>query len=142
MDAPDGGDGLVEPCFQEASLSHNPLSVLFVCSRNQWRSPTAERLWRDSPRFNVRSAGTSSSARRVVSAGDLRWADVILVMETRHRDQLREQFGRDLRGVRIEVLGIPDDYEFMAPELVELLRLRVGELLGSDTDGYRQGNRC
>ncbi len=115
-------------------MNDSRINVLFVCSRNQWRSPTAERLWRDSPRLNVRSAGTSSSARRVVSAGDLQWADVVLVMETRHRDQLRERFGRDLRGVRIEVLGIPDDYEFLAPELVELLQLRVGDLLGSDVD--------
>jgi predicted protein tyrosine phosphatase len=134
VDAVNGGDGLVELCVREASLSQKPFNVLFVCSRNQWRSPTAERLWRDSPRLNVRSAGTSSSARRVVSAGDLQWADVILVMETRHRDQLRERFGRDLRGVRIEVLDIPDDFKFLAPELVELLRLRVGDLLGSDAE--------
>ena len=42
------------------------LNVLFVCSRNQWRSPTAEQVWRRHPRVNARSAGTSGSARRVV----------------------------------------------------------------------------
>lgn len=115
-------------------MNDSRINVLFVCSRNQWRSPTAERLWRDSPRLNVRSAGTSSSARRVVSAGDLQWADVVLVMESRHRAQLRERFGRELGGVRIEVLDIPDDYEFMDPELVELLQLRVAEQLGPDAE--------
>jgi predicted protein tyrosine phosphatase len=108
------------------------LNVLFVCSRNQWRSPTAERIWRRSSQMNVRSAGTSASARRVVSSRDLEWADVVLVMESRHRDILRERFGAACRNVRLDVLDIPDDYAFMDDELVRLLRARVGDLLGED----------
>lgn len=107
------------------------LNVLFVCSRNQWRSPTAERIFRDSNRFNVRSAGTSSSARRRVSERDLEWADVILVMESKHRDALRESFGPCTRGAKILVLEIPDEYQFMEPELIEQLRTRVDALLNS-----------
>ena len=64
------------------------LHVLFICSRNQWRSPTAEQVFRRHPALNVRSAGTSASARKQVSAADIDWADVILVMESTHRSRL------------------------------------------------------
>jgi protein-tyrosine-phosphatase len=36
--------------------------VLFVCSRNQWRSPTAERVFATRPGLEVRSAGVDKSA--------------------------------------------------------------------------------
>lgn len=98
------------------------LKLLFICSRNQWRSPTAEALYRDDPRVTVRSAGTSASARRKVSAALLEWADVILVMEQEHLRRLRQDFRESLHEREIVVLGIPDDFEYMDPELVRLLR--------------------
>ena len=52
--------------------------------------------------------------------------DLIFVMERRHRSQLQQRFGSLLRQKRLIVLSIPDDYDFMQTELVELLRLRVG----------------
>ena len=64
------------------------LNVLFVCSRNRWRSPTAEQVWRRHPRVNARSAGTSAGARHPVSAADLAWAHVVVVMEDTHRARL------------------------------------------------------
>ena len=60
------------------SVPHIRRNVLFVCSRNQWRSPTAERVFRRDPRVNTRSAGTSPNARHPVNESDLRWADLIL----------------------------------------------------------------
>jgi predicted protein tyrosine phosphatase len=105
-------------------------NVLFVCSRNQWRSPTAERVWRDHPALNVRSAGTSPNARRTVSEGDLRWADVVFAMEKKHRSRLLAEFARAIGNKPIHVLGIADEYKFMDPELVEHLRQAVGEILG------------
>jgi predicted protein tyrosine phosphatase len=112
------------------------LNLLFVCSRNQWRSPTAEHVFRKYENFNVRSAGTSPAARRRVSAKDLEWADVVLVMETRHREMLQERFGTLARRAEILVLGIADNYPFMDPELVDLLEARVGELLMLPHDGH------
>lgn len=106
-----------------------PLRVLFVCSRNRWRSPTAERIFARMPELAVRSAGTSSSARRTVSPQDLQWADVVLVMESKHRARLVERFGRDLPP--IVVLEVPDDYRFMDPELVAFLEARVPDVLAS-----------
>ena len=105
--------------------------MLFVCSRNQWRSPTAEQVFRKHPGLNVRSAGTSSKARRTLSESDIRWADIIFVMETKHRRQLRLKFGDLVQDKHLVVLDIPDDYEFMDPELVDLLEAGVGEALES-----------
>lgn len=104
-------------------------NVLFICSRNQWRSPTAERVFRRWPGVSVRSAGTSPNARRTVSVGDLRWADVIIVMEPKHRQQLIARFPRPLQKRTVHVLHIEDDYQPMDPELVRLLEETVPPLL-------------
>ena len=105
-------------------------NVLFVCSKNQWRSPTAEAVWRKHPLLSVRSAGTSSSARRKVSVEDIRWADVIFVMEEKHRSRLLAEFTTTVENKPVHVLDIPDEYKYMDPELVEQLRRSVGALLG------------
>ncbi|WP_431495488.1 low molecular weight protein tyrosine phosphatase family protein [Pseudomonas brassicacearum] len=96
-------------------------NLLFVCSRNQWRSPTAEAIWRRRPGFGARSAGTSPNARKPIGPADIRWADVILVMECKHEQRLRAEYARLLEHKRLHVLDIPDDYRYMDPELVDLL---------------------
>ena len=101
------------------------MRLLFLCSRNQWRSPTAEAVYQNDPRVEVCSAGTSASARRRVSEKLLRWADLVLVMEPKHKRRLREQFPELVHELRVEVLDIPDDYTFMDPELVTLIRERT-----------------
>ena len=119
----------------DGALSHLPserLNLLFVCSRNQWRSPTAEQVWRRDPRVNVRSAGTDASSRHVVSETDLAWADVVLVMEDKHKSRLLAEHRALLRRKPIYVLDIPDDYRYMDPELVALLGAPVAALLGLD----------
>ena len=104
-------------------------NLLFVCSRNQWRSPTAEGLFRNHPAYNARSAGTSEKARIRLSHKLVEWADVIIVMERRHRDILRERFAPELAGKRVVVLDIPDHYGYNAPELVKLLRDKLAGAL-------------
>ena len=103
--------------------------LLFICSRNQWRSPTAEALFRTSQAYEARSAGTSQQARTRVNDGHIRWADRIFVMEIRHRQLMLDRFGQDLRGRTVTVLDIPDDYRFMDAELTDLLRARLSSLL-------------
>ncbi len=98
------------------------LKILFVCSRNQWRSPTAERVYRDDPRLAVRSAGTSSSCRHQINERDLDWADLILVMERTHASQIRDRFRGRPNLPPIKSLDIPDDYRLMNPELIALVR--------------------
>jgi predicted protein tyrosine phosphatase len=96
-------------------------NLLFICSRNQWRSPTAETLWRKHTHFNARSAGTSPKARKTVSTADIRWADVIFAMESKHKSRLKAEFTRLLDHKPIHVLDIPDNYQYMDPELVQEL---------------------
>jgi len=106
------------------------MNLLFVCSKNQWRSPTAEAIYRNRADLNVRSAGTSGTARRSVNAADIRWADHILVMEHEHKVRLKDKFAQEMRHKKIHVLDIADDYQFMDPDLVALIELRVGMVLG------------
>lgn len=55
-------------------------NFLFVCSRNQWRSPTAEKVFKQKG-YSARSAGTSPNAKNTISVADINWADLIFVME-------------------------------------------------------------
>ncbi|MDF7675638.1 protein tyrosine phosphatase [Neisseriaceae bacterium ESL0693] len=106
------------------------MNVLFICSRNQWRSPTAEQLFRRSPALNVRSAGTSSSAKKRVSRDLLQWADVICVMEQKHKNRLMAEYRRIIENKPLYILDIPDDYRYMDPELIALLKEIVPATLG------------
>ena len=109
-------------------------NVLFICSRNQWRSPTAESIWRKHPEINVRSAGTSRQARRTVTLTDIRWADIILVMEEKHFAQLQVKFTRAIEYKAIVVLDIPDEYRYMEPELIDELTESVATILSLDCE--------
>lgn len=101
--------------------------LLFLCSRNQWRSPTAEALFRDHPRYATRSAGTENGARIKVTACHLGWADLIFCMEKKHADRLRQNFPEELAGKTLVVLRIPDDFTFMDPALLDLLRTELSQ---------------
>jgi predicted protein tyrosine phosphatase len=105
------------------------INLLFVCSRNQWRSPTAEEVWRKRTGYNARSAGTSPKAKKTVNAADISWADFIFVMEKKHKNRLLATFGRMLDHKVIQILDIPDEYQFMDSELVDELNARVTVLL-------------
>jgi predicted protein tyrosine phosphatase len=109
-----------------------PIRILFVCSKNQWRSPTAEQVFRKDSGLDVRSAGTSRSARRTISVADIRWADFILVMEDKHRARLRAQFRDEVRYKVMHSLDIPDLYRYMDPDLIELLQDKVPPLIRDD----------
>jgi predicted protein tyrosine phosphatase len=103
---------------------------LFVCSRNQWRSPTGEKIFANSERFEARSRGLSASAKQRLSANDVAWADVIFVMEREHKQQLMTRFREEVASRPLHVLEIPDEYQFMDPELVELISRGVEGALG------------
>jgi len=100
-------------------------NILFICSRNQWRSPTAEKIYSKDDRVNVRSAGTSPSARKTVNIKDIEWAELIFVMEHKHKERLKSTFSRQLQYKKIIVLDIPDEYRHMDEKLIELLRISV-----------------
>ena len=105
--------------------------VLFVCSQNRLRSPTAEQVFSIREDLEVASAGLNHDAEVPLSGELVSWADVIFVMEKAQLDKLRGRFKSDLRShQRVVCLDIPDDYEYMQPELVKLLRDKASRFLG------------
>ena len=101
------------------------MNVLFVCSRNRLRSPTAENIFRDWPGIRVASAGLAPDADEILTAEDLDWADVVIAMEKKHKAEISRRFMPQLRDTRVVALAIRDDYGFMDPELIEILRAKV-----------------
>jgi predicted protein tyrosine phosphatase len=97
---------------------------LFVCSKNKLRSPTAEAVFAAHDGLEVESAGLDHDAEEPLGPEQLRWADVVFVMEKTHRTRLNRRFRDHLRGTKVVVLGIPDRYAFMDEELVALLHQR------------------
>ena len=96
-------------------------NVLFICGKARKRSPTAAEV--AAGRFNVQTdfAGLSADADERLGAEQIAWADIIAVMERRHLRRLKQLFGSALRGKKLTCLEIPDRYEFMQPELVDLV---------------------
>ena len=109
------------------------MNLLFVCSQNRLRSPTAERVFSDryytARGYNALSAGLNSDAVCVVDDALLKWADYILLMEQHHKKKLRKRFRPFLENKEVVVLGIQDSYEFMDSELVEILKSKVSEFI-------------
>lgn len=104
-------------------------NALFICSRNRLRSPTAEQVFSTWPGVETDSAGLGPDATVVLSAEQLEWASLVFVMEKTHRTKLSRRFGNNLKGKRVICLDIPDDYDFMQPELVRLLEAKAGPYL-------------
>lgn len=104
-------------------------SVLFVCSQNKLRSPTAEQVFAHWPGIETGSAGTNHDAENPLTGELVAAADIIFVMERQHRAKLQSRFRKHLGRARVICLDIPDDYAFMDPELVRILKARVSRFL-------------
>ncbi len=103
--------------------------VLFICSQNRLRSPTAEQVFARHPGIECASAGLNRGADNPLTAELVDWAELIFVMERYHKTELSARFGRHLGAKRIVCLDIPDIYPYMDPDLVALLQSRVGRFL-------------
>ena len=103
--------------------------VLFLCSRNRLRSPTAEEIFRENGAIEVDSAGLAPDAEVPVTVEHLEWADLIIVMEKVHKTRLSRSFGGYICGKRVVVLDIPDKYPYMDADLVRILRLKCTRFL-------------
>jgi predicted protein tyrosine phosphatase len=99
--------------------------ILFVCSRNKRRSLTAQKIFEIHEEYDVKSAGTAKGARIKLTVGLIGWADVIFVMEKRHKEIMQQDFGEILSDKKIIILHIPYDYEYMDEELIEILKQRL-----------------
>lgn len=105
------------------------MNILFICSRNKWRSATAETVYKNHPFHLVKSAGTAASARIKINANLIDWADLIFVMEKKHKKRLSESFSQQLKGKEMIVLEIRDDYQYMDEALITELEEKVSPYL-------------
>jgi predicted protein tyrosine phosphatase len=105
------------------------MNLLFVCSRNKWRSRTAEVIFKKVPGHAVRSAGTHPSSEVRLTEKLFNWANLVFVMENEHKDYIREKFKNVYDKNKIVVLDIPDEYRFMDEELILSLKNSVSPFL-------------
>lgn len=101
------------------------VNLLFVCSENRLRSPTAEVVFSNYPGVNAIGAGTNLDAETTVTGDLVEWADVILVMEKSHKNKISKKFKELLKEKRLVCMDIPDNYKRMQPELIKLLEAKV-----------------
>jgi len=106
-------------------------NVLFICSQNKLRSPTAEQVFSSWPGVETASAGLNQHAENPVTPELLAWADLIFVMQRAHRSKLSARFKPYLDGKHVICLEIPDDFEYMEPALIAQLNAKVPRHLPS-----------
>lgn len=105
------------------------MNVLFVCSKNKWRSPTAEKIYQNRPMIQVKSAGTSKFAKRKISKKDILWADIIFAMESKHKERILSEFRELMPNKTIYILKIPDIFGYMDHLLIEKILTAVDPIL-------------
>ena len=105
------------------------MNILFICSRNIWRSPTAETIYKNSQKHKVKSAGTEPSAKIKVSSKLILWADIIFTMEKKHKQRILKNFPVETKSKQLVILEIEDDYKYMDEELVQMIKLSVDPYL-------------
>ena len=125
--------GFEYPRVSESEMmEQETLKILFVCSMNQWRSPTAENIYADKPLLHARSCGTNKHARKTVTSEDLKWADIVMVMDEKHQQRLMAEYPGEMRFKESHVLDIPDEYKFMDPALINEITAAVDPILTRD----------
>ena len=100
------------------------MKVLFICNQNQNRSKTAEEIFKG--RFQTKSAGLYNE--EPVTAKQLSWADVVVVMEDAQRAEIAKRFPKQYMQKRILSIEVPDIYHYNQPELIEILKSKINEL--------------
>ena len=103
--------------------------LLFLCSQNKLRSPTAETVFANIPDWEVRSAGLNHGADIPLSKEDVEWANYIFVMESAHKKKLQTKFRQSLKNQKVICLNIPDNYQYMDEALVSIFRQRIPQLV-------------
>lgn len=101
------------------------MNLLFICSQNRLRSPTAEHHFSLLEGMKTASAGTNRSAEVTLSAELVEWANLIFCMERIHVERLRQRFSRQIGSRRVVCLDVRDRYGYMDPDLIEVLERTV-----------------
>ncbi|HWU60538.1 MAG TPA: phosphotyrosine protein phosphatase [Ensifer sp.] len=103
-------------------------NILFICGKARRRSPTAAAVAARQLGQPTDFAGLSADADERIDPEQLAWADTIVVMEKAQLSRLKRQLGHHLKNKRLVCLDIPDNFEFMQPELVELVTSRLSRI--------------
>ena len=103
-------------------------NILFICTLNLQRSPTAERVYQELIKEkglnqNVKSAGIDRDAVKVVTEDLISWADKIYVMENWHKEFIikLDPFSKH----KIKVLDISDSYFRDDERLIKILEEKL-----------------
>ncbi len=99
--------------------------LLFICSENRLRSPTAEAVFSGYDGIEAIGAGTNSDAATPVSGDLVEWADIVLVMEKAHKNKITKKYKELLKNKKLVVLDIPDNYDYMDPGLIQILKNKI-----------------
>ena len=94
--------------------------ILFVCSGNKLRSPTAEVYFKDKG-FDTKSAGTSNDAMVTINQEHIKWSDHIYFMEEKHYQRVYSKYPRSMQFKKTTILNIEDNYKLMDKELIKIL---------------------
>ncbi|MDP3882032.1 MAG: phosphotyrosine protein phosphatase [Nanoarchaeota archaeon] len=100
--------------------------ILFVCTANQQRSPTAESLFTNNEEYETKSVGIHPMAEIPISSEAIEWADRIVCMEEEHKEFIEREFPiADKK--QLIVLNIPDVYSRDDPDLIMSLKEKLSE---------------
>jgi len=105
-------------------------NILFVYSVNKQRSKTAEDYFATIyANYNFDSVGTNQKTcnkegTNFITEDHLIWADIVYVMEQRHKKQINEYTERKCRH-KIAVLNIQDRFKYYQKELITILEEKI-----------------
>lgn len=100
--------------------------ILFVCTANINRSPTAEALFAKNAKYETASCGIHLMSNVPISKSAIEWAEHIICMENYHRDFICQNFP-EAKDKPMYVLDIPDRYGHGDLTLIDLLKNRMSE---------------
>lgn len=103
--------------------------LLFICGKCRQRSPTAEHVFSAYENIETDAAGLSSDADILLGVDQLEWATHIIVMEKSQASKIRKSFKKYINGKKIICLDVPDNFDYMQAELIELLKQRINRVL-------------
>lgn len=95
-------------------------NLLFVCERNEQRSPTFE-IWfkKNRPQYDVKSAGIFYYCPQRLTKELLEWADAVYVMDLGQEIFIARNFPEFLG--KVVVVGCDDDYQRESSRLFKLI---------------------
>jgi predicted protein tyrosine phosphatase len=107
------------------------VNVLFVCTENLARSPTAAALFSELQgqvgRHNARAVGTAPHAPRRLTTRELAWAELVAVMEPRHLGMILSHWPQHAK--KVVVLQIEEHLASSERELRRILEPKIRMLL-------------